>query len=94
MLKQPASFVLASLRGSTLTFSEVGNTRGAFPFARTHCEGERPHAMCGTYLLISSLAAALLGTKRVSAREGWAGEKSCLFEHPAGNDLLGMDQAS
>ena len=27
--------------------------------------------------------AALLGTRRVSARRGWAGEKSCLFEHPA-----------
>src|SRR5437899_824293 len=29
-------------------------------------------------------AAALLGTRRVSARQGWAGEKSGLFEHPAG----------
>jgi S1-C subfamily serine protease/Tfp pilus assembly protein PilF len=33
--------------------------------------------------LVSSLAAALLGTRRVSARQGWAGEKSGLFEHPA-----------
>src|SRR5205807_6477819 len=33
--------------------------------------------------LASSLAAALLGTRRVSARQGWAGEKSGLFEHPA-----------
>ena len=31
-----------------------------------------------------SLAAALLGTRRVSARQGRAGEKSGLFEHPAG----------
>jgi hypothetical protein len=31
-----------------------------------------------------SLAAALLGTRRVSARQGWAGEKSGLFEHPGG----------
>ena len=30
-----------------------------------------------------SLAAALLGTKPVSARRGWAGEKAGLFEHPA-----------
>ena len=30
-----------------------------------------------------SLAVALLGTRRVSARQGWAGEKSGLFEHPA-----------
>ena len=30
-----------------------------------------------------SLAAALPGTRRVSARQGWAGEKAGLFEHPA-----------
>ena len=29
-----------------------------------------------------SLAAALLGIRRVSARQGWAGENSGLFEHP------------
>jgi hypothetical protein len=34
------------------------------------------------YLLTSSLAAALPGTRRVSARQGWAGEKSGHFEHP------------
>ncbi len=33
--------------------------------------------------LASSLAAALLGARRVSARQGWTGEKSGLFEHPA-----------
>ena len=32
---------------------------------------------------VSCGAAALPGTKRVSARLGWAGEKSGLFEHPA-----------
>jgi hypothetical protein len=32
--------------------------------------------------LASSLAAALLGARRVSARQGWAGEKSGLVEHP------------
>jgi predicted ribosome quality control (RQC) complex YloA/Tae2 family protein len=31
-----------------------------------------------------SLTAALLGIRRVSARQGWAGEKSGLFEQPAG----------
>jgi len=31
----------------------------------------------------SYTAAALLGTRRVSARQGWAGEKSGLFQHPA-----------
>ena len=66
MLKQPASFVLASLRGSTYR----------------------------SVRLTSSLAAASLGTRRVPVREGWAGEKSGLFEHPAGNDLLDMDHAS
>jgi hypothetical protein len=33
--------------------------------------------------LASSLAVALLGTRRVLARQGRAGEKSGLFEHPA-----------
>ena len=47
------------------------------------------HTKCGMYLLASSLAAALLGTRRVSARQGWAGEKSGIFEHPAG----GLDAA-
>ena len=31
----------------------------------------------------AEIAAALLGTRRVSARQGWAGEKSGLFGHPA-----------
>jgi len=30
-----------------------------------------------------SLAAGLLGIRRVSARQGWAGATSGLFEHPA-----------
>jgi hypothetical protein len=33
--------------------------------------------------LDASFAAALLGTRRVSARQGWVGEKAGLFEHPA-----------
>ena len=32
---------------------------------------------------VSLGAAALPGTRRVSARQGWVGEKSGLFEHPA-----------
>jgi hypothetical protein len=55
MLKKSASFVLASLRGSTYR----------------------------SVRLASSLAAAALWTRRVSARLGWAGEKSGHFEHPA-----------
>jgi hypothetical protein len=42
------------------------------------------YTKCGPYLLAASLVAALLGTRRVSARQGWAGEKSGLFEQPAG----------
>lgn len=36
---------------------EVGQTRGAFPFAKNRFKGERTHTMCD--LLASSLAAAL-----------------------------------
>jgi hypothetical protein len=35
------------------------------------------------YLLASSLAAASIAEQRVSARWGWVGENSGLFEHPA-----------
>jgi len=42
MLKKSASRVLASLRGSTVSFSEVGHAVGAFPFAKTYYKGERP----------------------------------------------------
>jgi hypothetical protein len=44
MLKKSTSFVLASFRPSILrrSFLEVGNTGGAFPFAKTHAKGERP----------------------------------------------------
>src|SRR4029077_20079758 len=45
--------------------------------------GRAAHTECGLYLLRASLAAALLGARRVSARRGWAGEMSGLFEHPA-----------
>ncbi len=43
MMKKPASFVLASLGGSTPRgrFSEMRNTGGIFPFAKIHCMGER-----------------------------------------------------
>jgi hypothetical protein len=45
MLKKSASIVLASFRSSTYPrrFSEVGTAGGAFPFAKTHYTGERPH---------------------------------------------------
>src|SRR5437016_456696 len=45
MLKKTASSVLASFRPATLrrSFSEAGITVGAFPFAKIHSNGERPH---------------------------------------------------
>ena len=35
--------------------------------------------------------AALLGKRRVLARQGWAGEKSGLFEHPARGSPVVLD---
>ena len=71
--------------------SEIGNTGGDFPVAKTHCTGERStrSAVCTSFA--SSLAAALLGTRRVSARWGWAGKKSGLFEHPARGSPVVLD---
>ena len=43
-------------------------------------QGRTAHTKCGLYLLASSLAAALLGTRRVLARQGREGEKSGCFE--------------
>ena len=37
-------------------------------------------------------AAALLGKRRVSARQGWAGEKPGLFEHPARCSPVVLDE--
>jgi len=61
--------VLASLRDSTyrMRFSEVRITSGAYPLAKVHSRASG-HTKCSVYLLASSLAAALLGTGRVSAR--------------------------
>ena len=38
--------------------------------------------------------AALFGTRRVSARQGWVGKKSGLFEHPAWLNAFGLDSGS
>ena len=50
--------------------------------------GRTVHTKCGRYLLRSSLAAALPAERRVSARRGWAGEKSGHFEQHAGSGIL------
>ena len=90
MLNKSASIVLAPLRDSTyrMRLSEVGSTRGCLSVRQDPLQGRTAHTKCGMYLLASSLAAALLGTRRVLARQGWEGEKSGLFEHPAGGVLL------
>jgi len=62
MLKKSASIVLASLRGSTLrkSFSEVGSTVGAIPFAKAHSSGERPtRSAVGTSSPLRSLRPCL-----------------------------------
>jgi len=84
MLKKSASFVLASLRGSTYRGKPLGyrNHWRGFSVRQDQLKGRTAHTKCGTYLLASSLAAAALGIKRVSARQGRAGEKSGHFEHP------------
>ena len=63
---------------------EVRNAVGGFSVRQDPLQGRTAHTKCGTYLLGPSLAAALLGIRRVLARQGWAGETSGLFEHPAG----------
>ena len=83
MLKKSASDVLASLRGSTVkkNFQRSETPVGLIRSPRSIL-GVNGHTKCGSYLLASSLAAALPGTRRVSARQGWTGEKSGHFEHP------------
>ena len=46
------------------------------------------HTKYDLYLLGPSHATALLGIRRVSARQGWAGENSGIFEHPVRVVLL------
>ncbi len=78
MLKKSASGVLASLRPSTGT-RPPHQLGGAHRLGAPYSSHRAPQRV----RLGPSLAAALLGTRRVSARQGWAGEKSGLFEHPA-----------
>ena len=81
MLKQSASSVLASFRPSTLSrsFSEVRNAGGAFPFAKTHCKGERPtrSAACTSSVLHSLRPCLGQGASR-RARVGRVRSLACL----------------
>ena len=84
MLKKPASGVLASLRGSTYRGMPLGYRsywRG-FSVRQDQLRGRTAHTKCGTYLLASSLAAALPAERRVLTRRGWAGVNRDFFEHP------------
>ena len=85
MLNKSTSGILASLRGSTYRGEPLGYRelwRG-FSVRQDSFKGRTAYTKCSTYLFASSLAAALFGTRRVSAHQGWAGEKSGHFEHPA-----------
>ena len=69
MLKSPpAVFSRRSETQRGRKLLEIGNTGGAYPFAKNYSQGRTAHTKCGTYLLAFSLAAALLDS---------------LFEHPA-----------
>jgi len=76
MLKSPpAAFsqdIAASPRHGPLTISP----------ARTDVALFIHYAVRLISLCVADLAAALPVEKRVSARRGWAGENSSLFEHP------------
>jgi hypothetical protein len=81
MLKKSASFVLASFRPSTYRSEPLGyrNHWRGFSVRQDPLQGRTAHTKCGLYLLGPSLAAALLGARRVAARKGWVGEKSGLL---------------
>jgi len=51
--------------------------------SRTPLVGRAQLGLSQPPLIKGIAAAALLGTRRVSARQGWAGEKAGLFEHSA-----------
>ena len=70
MLKNSASFVLGSSKSST------------YPFREKSCSDSSGLGGWKCYASGYDSPAALLGTRRVLARQGWAGEKSGLFEHP------------
>jgi hypothetical protein len=55
----------------------VGGAHPGYPWENVHEQAWKDH--------IRSLAAVLPAERCVSARRGWAGEKSGLSEHPAGD---------
>jgi hypothetical protein len=82
MLKEAASFVLASFRSSTGTrppHHSAARTDLVLLIRRT----VRPRG----YASGSSLAAALHAERRILVRWGWVGENSGSFERPVGKPL-------
>ena len=78
MLKKPASFVLGSSKSSTGTrppHHSAARTDVVLLIRRT----VRPRGYASDF----DSPTALLGKRRVLARQGWAGEMSGLFDHPA-----------
>ena len=57
---------------------------GVFPFAKTHCKGERPHEVRYVPPRLFARCGLAWAKARLGRARGWAGEKSGLFEHPAG----------
>src|SRR5262245_17205796 len=53
--------------------SEIGSGGGEFLFAKIHCKGKRPTRSAVCTSSGSDSPAALLGIRRVSARQKWAG---------------------
>ncbi len=71
MLKNSSSFVLGSLRGSTV---KRRLSSGIYPFTKIHQKGERITRSAVCTFLTSSLPAALHVERRVLARRGREGE--------------------
>jgi hypothetical protein len=51
---------------------------GAFPFARTHCKGERPHEVRYAPPRLLARCGLARGTAHLGA-PGWAGEKAAFL---------------
>ncbi len=86
MLKKSASVVLGSSKSSTGTLPphiSAARTNVVLVMRRT----VRRRGYGSGF----DAPAALFGRRRVSARQGWAGETSGLFERPAGHLLLVPD---
>ena len=88
MLKTASSFVLVSSKSSTYPRGYASGFDS--PAALLESRFEHPVRLIsenGPHILSAVLPAASPGTRRVSARRGWAGENDDHFEHPTGSIL-------